>query len=135
MEQVPETLSEPTVEPEDEAEALPDEPITEETVVESITEEVEEREDGPEMTATMRPITAVLQAHEAPEPVKTTTLTARPPQLIPKKPRGAPPQSKAGEVPQTVSTTTLKPVQKLTPLKLTKPSSDEEEEADADSDE
>ena len=113
----------------------PDEPIIEETVVESITEEIEEREDGPEMTATMRPITAVLQAHEAPEPVKTTTLTARPPQLIPKKSRGAPPQSKAGEVPQTVSTTTLKPVRKLTPLKLTKPSSDEEEEVEADSDE
>jgi hypothetical protein len=135
MEQVPEPVSEPVIEPEVEVEAISEEPIIEEAVVESITEEVEEREDGPEMSAIMRPITAVLEAHEAPEPVKTTTLTARPPQLIPKKPRGSPPQSKSGEVPQTVSTTTLKPVQKLTPLKLTKPSSKEEEEADADSDE
>jgi hypothetical protein len=87
------------------------------------------------MSATMRPITAVLEAHEALEPVKTTTLTARPPQLIPKKKRGSPPQSKSGEMPTTVSTTTLKPVQKLTPLKLTKTSADESEDVDEDSDE
>jgi hypothetical protein len=139
MEQAPEPVSEPVpepvTEPEMDIETVVEEPTVEETVTESIAEESVEGEDSPQMSATMRPITAVLEAHEAPEPVKTTTLTARPPQLIPKKKRGSPPQSKAGEMPTTVSTTTLKPVQKLTPLKLTKTSADESEDIDEDSDE
>ena len=73
------------------------------------------------MSTTIRPITSVLQSVETSTDVKTTTLTPQLRQLVPKKARGAPPQSKRGEVPKTDTTTLLKPVQKLTPLKLSPP--------------
>ena len=52
--------------------------------------------------------------------------------MIPKKERGSPPQSKRGEVPKSGDVTVLKPVQRLTPLKLTPPTqaSDSEEEGE-----
>ena len=105
MEQVAEPILEPIAEsvPEMEVEPVADEPQEE------------------DMSATLRPITTVLQALETPVAVKTTTLTPQLAQLIPQKKRGSPPQSKRGNKPQAVETTTLKPVRKLTPLKL-KPS-------------
>ena len=63
--------------------------------------------------------------------MKTAILTPKPVQLIPKKERGAPPQSNRGEKPENAGESVLKPVRKLTPLKLTPPtqqSADEEEE-------
>ena len=100
-----------------------------EPVVEAVIESVSEMESEPVLdeavgedpSATLRPITSVLQALETPAKVKTTTLTPRPVQLIPQKARGAPPQSKRGKSPEVVDTTLLKPVRKLTPLKLTPP--------------
>jgi hypothetical protein len=105
MEQVAEPIIEPIAEsvPEMEVEPVVDEPQEE------------------DMSTTLRPITAVLQVLETPVAVKTTTLTPQLAQLIPQKERGSPPQSKRGSKPQAVETTTLKPVRKLTPLKL-KPS-------------
>ena len=100
-----------------------------EPVVEAVGESVSESELEPvhdevleeDVSTTLRPITSVLQALETPAKVKTTTLTPRPVQLIPQKARGAPPQSKRGKSPEVVDTTLLKPVRKLTPLKLTPP--------------
>jgi hypothetical protein len=107
------------------------EPIAEsvsETEVEEIIEEV--LEEG--MSTTMRPITTVLQSIEPSEAVKTTTLTPQPVQLIPQKVRGVPPQSKRGVRPETVETTLLKPLQKLTPLKLTPPAQDSADDEETD---
>ena len=73
----------------------------------------------------------MLQALETPVAVKTTTLTPQLAQLIPQKKRGSPPQSKRGNKPQAVETTTLKPVQKLTPLKLKPPVQVRSENEDA----
>jgi hypothetical protein len=117
----PETQMEQVVEPvvEQIAESVP------ETEVELVVDEAEE-----DMSTTLRPITSVLQVIETPATVKTTTLTPQPVQLIPHKARGTPPKSKRGEKPKVVETTVLKPVQKLTPLKLTHPvqaSADDEE--------
>lgn len=118
----PETQMEQVVEPvvEQIAESVP------ETEVEPVVDEAED--EG--MSTTLRPITSVLQVIETPEAAKTTTLTPKPVQLIPHKARGTPPKSKRGEKPKAVETTVLKPVQKLTPLKLTPPvqsSTDDEE--------
>ena len=101
MEQVVEPVAEPTEEPD----------------VEPVVEETQEEE----MSTTLRPITSVLQSVETATDVKTTTLTPQLRQLVPKKARGAPPQSNRGEVPKSAASTVLKPVQKLTPLKLTPP--------------
>jgi len=124
-----ETQMEQVVEPIVEPLAPISEPIGEsvsETEVEQHVETLPEEDSS----TTLRPITSVLQAIETPAAVKTTTLTPQPVQLIPQKARGSPPQSKRGEKPDLVETTVLKPVQKLTPLKLTRPvqaSADDEE--------
>jgi hypothetical protein len=125
-----------TPEPETQMEQVPEPISIPEPVSEPLPEEIassdEERE---EMTTTVTPITAVLESLESAEPVNTAVLTPQPPQLIPKKARGAPPQSKPGQVPSSTKSATLKPVQKLTPLKLT-PSTptkaDEEDETHQD---
>ena len=102
---------------------------------ESKSDEVEqpvvEEPQEEEMVSTLRPITTVLESIGTPSTAKTATLTPRPVQLIAKKERGAPPQSSRGEKPPSAGVSVLKPVQKLTPLKLTPPtqqSADEEED-------
>jgi SOS-response transcriptional repressor LexA len=123
----PETQIEQVVEPIIEPIASISEPVSE-TEIEEIIDETSE--DG--MSATLRPITSVLQAIETTAAVKTTTLTPQPVQLIPQKKRGSAPQSKRGEKPEIVETTVLKRVQKLTPLKLTHPVKDSAEEEETD---
>ena len=83
-------------------------------------EQSKEQEES-EMTTTLRPITTVLQSVESSDVIATTTLTALPPRLTPVKGRGPPPSSKAGESPSSSKMTTLKPVTKLTPLKIKPP--------------
>jgi hypothetical protein len=108
-----------------------------EAVVEAIESEVEEVAEAAEVeSAMLRPITTVLSPASAPEPVKTTTLKPVPPQLVPKKARGAPPNIARGKAPTTEdkpSTATLTPVRRLTPLKINpaKKVNSEEEEEDA----
>ena len=116
---VPETQMEQVVEPVGESESED----AEQPVVDESQEE--------EITSTLRPITSVLESIGTPSTAKTATLTPKPVQLIPKKARGAPPQSNRGEKPESSDVSVLKPVQKLTPLKLTPPSqqsADEEED-------
>ena len=87
-------------------------------------------------SAMLRPITTVLSPVSTPEPVKTTTLKPVPPQLVPKKARGAPPTIARGKSPtpkDKPSTATITPVRRLTPLKINpaKKVSSEEEDEDA----
>jgi hypothetical protein len=122
MEQVPEpvTVAEPV-----------SEPMLEETVSEEI---VPEETDSEQRTSTLTPITAVLETLEIPEPVKTALITPKPAQLVPKKTRGPPPQSKPGQVPSANKTSTLTPVQKMPALKLTSTSSSDDEEEETSQD-
>ena len=105
--------------------------------VEAVESEVEDIAEAVEVeSAMLRPITAVLSPASTPEPVKTTTLKPVPPQLVPKKVRGAPPTIARGKSPTTKdkpSTATITPVRRLTPLKInpTKKVSSEEEDEDA----
>jgi hypothetical protein len=107
-----------------------------EAVVEANESEVEEVAEAAEVeSAMLRPITTVLTPASVPAPLKTTTLKPVPPQLVPKKARGAPPNITRGKAPTTEgkpSTATLTPVRRLTPLKINpakKVNSEEEEDA------
>ena len=100
----------------------------EQTVESAEEQSVADESQEDEIVSTLRPITSVLESLGAPSTAKTATLTPKPVQLIPKKARGAPPQSNRGEKPQTTDDTVLKPVQKLTPLKLTPPNQQVAEE-------
>ena len=85
--------------------------------------------------ATLRPITAVLSPASEPESVKTSTLKPLPPQLIPKKARGAPPniaRSKSSTNVGKDSSATLTPVRRMTPLKINKAEAESEEEENED---
>jgi hypothetical protein len=108
---------------EEELQEIPEPEVQIEQVLEPMTEPAEEfnEQAESEMSTTLRPITTVLQSVGSSEVIATTTLTAKPPQLIPVKGRGTPPSSKAGESPSLSKTTTLKPVTKLTPLKIKPP--------------
>ena len=122
MEQVPEPVTVP-------------EPVSEPMLEETVSEEIVPVEtDSEQRTSTLTPITEVLQTLETTEPVKTALITPKPVQLVPKKTRGPPPQSKPGQVPSTNKTSTLTPVQKMPALKLTSTSSSDDEEEETSQD-
>ena len=122
MEQVPEPVTVP-------------EPVSEPMLEETVSEEIVPVEtDSEQRTSTLTPITEVLQTLETTEPVKTALIRPKPVQLVPKKTRGPPPQSKPGQVPSTNKTSTLTPVQKMPALKLTSTSSSDDEEEETSQD-
>jgi hypothetical protein len=101
--------------------------IEEDVASEKVDEEVE--------IATLRPITTVLSPASTPETVKTSTLKPLPPQLMPKKARGAPPniaRAKSSSKDGKDSSATLTPVRRMTPLKINKAEANSEEEENED---
>ena len=97
----------------------------EEAIVEAAGEEVTEAMDSE--SAVMRPITKVMSTVEVQAAVKTTTLKPLPPQIMPKKARGAPPNiAREKEEP---SKATLTPVKRMTTLNIRKADQDDEDES------
>jgi len=134
----PAPLVQPNVTPEVEDIPLPSSETSDISSTEAIPESTAELEAAVEEeveTAALRPITAVLSPASTPETVKTSTLKPLPPQLIPKKARGAPPniaRSKSSTSDGKDSSATLTPVRRMTPLKINKAEADSEEEENED---
>jgi hypothetical protein len=104
-------------------ETMVDDPV--EAIVEAAGEEVAEAMDSE--SAAMRPITKVMSTVEVQAAVKTTTLKPLPPQIMPKKARGAPPNiAREKEEP---SKATLTPVKRMTTLNIRKADQDDEDES------